>query len=52
MRGIFQPAIRELKEIDYQRQRPYTLDDSAPRTTFGLESTPWAGPLVLPCTCR
>ncbi len=42
VRGIFQPAIRELKETDYQRQRPYILDDSATHTTFGLEPTPWA----------
>jgi hypothetical protein len=39
--GLFQPAIRELKETDYQRDRPYILDDSAARTTFGLEPTPW-----------
>jgi nucleoside-diphosphate-sugar epimerase len=40
--GIFQPGIRELKETDYQRQRPYILDDAAARTTFALEPTPWA----------
>ena len=40
--GIFQPGIRELKETDYQRQRPYILDDGAARTTFALEPTPWA----------
>jgi nucleoside-diphosphate-sugar epimerase len=40
--GLFQPVIRELKETDYQRERPYLLDDSAARTTFGLEPTPWA----------
>ncbi len=40
--GLFQPMIRELKETDYQRERPYLLDDSAARTTFGLEPTPWA----------
>ena len=34
--------IRELKETDYQRERPYLLDDSAARATFGLEPTPWA----------
>ena len=34
--------IRELKETDYQRERPYVLDDSAARSTFGLEPTPWA----------
>lgn len=40
--GLFQPVIRELKETDYQRERPYILDDSAARSTFGLEPTPWA----------
>lgn len=40
--GLFQPVIRELKETDYQRERPYLLDDSAARATFGLEPTPWA----------
>jgi nucleoside-diphosphate-sugar epimerase len=39
--GLFQPMIRELKETDYQRTRPYLLDDSAARSTFGLEPTPW-----------
>ena len=40
--GLVQPMIRELKETDYQRERPYLLDDSAARATFGLEPTPWA----------
>ena len=40
--GLFQPVIRELKETDYQRERPYLLDDSAVRSTFGLAHTPWA----------
>lgn len=39
--GLVNPAIRELKETDYQRERPYVLDDSAARSTFGLEPTPW-----------
>lgn len=39
--GLFQPLIRELKETDYQRERPYLLDDSAARAAFGLEPTPW-----------
>jgi hypothetical protein len=44
--GLFQPAIRELKETDYQRDRPYILDDSAARTTFDLEPTPWTDVLA------
>jgi nucleoside-diphosphate-sugar epimerase len=39
--GLFQPVIRELKETEYQRERPYVLDDTAARETFGLEPTPW-----------
>jgi nucleoside-diphosphate-sugar epimerase len=40
--GVFQPVIRELKETDYQRERPYILDDRAARDTFGLEPTSWS----------
>ena len=40
--GAFQPVIRELKETDYQRRRPYILDDSAARATFGLEPVQWS----------
>lgn len=40
--GLVQPVIRELRETDYQRDRPYLLDDSAARATLGLEPTPWA----------
>lgn len=39
--GLVQPMLRELKETDYQRERPYLLDDSAARAEFGLEPTPW-----------
>jgi nucleoside-diphosphate-sugar epimerase len=39
--GLFVPIVRELKETDYQRTRPYLLDDTAARTTFGIEPTPW-----------
>lgn len=39
--GLFNPILRELKETDYQRRRPYLLDDRAARTTFGLQATPW-----------
>jgi nucleoside-diphosphate-sugar epimerase len=40
--GLFQPVMRELKETDYQRERPYVLDDTAARDTFGIEPTPWS----------
>ena len=39
--GLVQPVIRELRETDYQRDRPYLLDDTDARATFGLEPTPW-----------
>lgn len=39
--GLFQPVIREFKETEYQRERPYQLDDTAAREAFGLEPTPW-----------
>ncbi|MDO8309802.1 MAG: NAD-dependent epimerase/dehydratase family protein [Actinomycetota bacterium] len=39
--GLVNPLIRELKETGYQRTRPYLLDDTAARTTFGLMPTPW-----------
>jgi nucleoside-diphosphate-sugar epimerase len=39
--GLFQPTMRELKETDYQRERPYLLDESAARATFGIAPTPW-----------
>ena len=39
--GIVSPLFREFREMAYQMQRPYILDDSAARSTFGLEPTPW-----------
>lgn len=39
--GLVQPMLRELRETDYQRERPYLLDDSAARAEFGLDPTPW-----------
>ncbi len=40
--GLVNPFMRELKETDYQRERPYLLDESQARDAFGLEPTPWA----------
>lgn len=40
--GPFNPAIRELKETAYQRDRSFVIDDTAARTTFGIEPTPWS----------
>ena len=39
--GLFSPAIREMAETSYQRDRPFVMDDSAARVTFGLAPTPW-----------
>ncbi|MFZ0530660.1 MAG: NAD-dependent epimerase/dehydratase family protein [Propionicimonas sp.] len=40
------PLIRELQETEYQFTAPFVLDDSATRTTFGLEPTPWTDVLA------
>ena len=39
--GLFSSAIREMAETSYQRDRPFVMDDSAARMTFGLAPTPW-----------
>ena len=41
MLGVVNPLIRELRETSYQMDRPYLLDDSATRETFGILPTPW-----------
>jgi len=37
--GVFNPFIRELRTTRYQFVRPFVLDSSLARTTFGLEPT-------------
>lgn len=39
--GLVDPILREVRETAYQFDRPYLLDDSAARRTFGLAPTPW-----------
>lgn len=39
--GLFSPLLRELRELIYQWERPYVLDDSAARARFDIEPTPW-----------
>ncbi|MBO0608864.1 NAD-dependent epimerase/dehydratase family protein [Myceligenerans salitolerans] len=39
--GSVSPMMRELRELIYQFERPYVLDDSAARKRFGIEPTPW-----------
>jgi hypothetical protein len=33
--------MREMREIIYQWERPYVLDDTAARARFGIAPTPW-----------
>ncbi|MCL3818378.1 NAD-dependent epimerase/dehydratase family protein [Aeromicrobium wangtongii] len=37
----FTPMAREIADLAYQWERPYVLDDSAARTHFAMEPTPW-----------
>ncbi|WP_405014619.1 NAD-dependent epimerase/dehydratase family protein [Kitasatospora sp. NBC_01539] len=39
--GLVNPTVRALKETAYQLDRPFVVDSSAARRTFGLEPTPW-----------
>ena len=39
--ALFNPLMKALKETAYQFQRPYILDESAARKTFGMEPTEW-----------
>ncbi|SCL17326.1 Nucleoside-diphosphate-sugar epimerase [Micromonospora rhizosphaerae] len=37
--GFFNPAAREMLEVQYQLQRPFVLDSSAATAAFGIEPT-------------
>lgn len=39
--ALASPFMREMREIIYQWERPYVLDDSAARARFGITPTPW-----------
>jgi nucleoside-diphosphate-sugar epimerase len=39
--GTVVPALRELRETEYQFTAPYVLDSSDIERTFGLAPTPW-----------
>ena len=41
MPGIFVPAMGELKEMRYQWEEPYRVDDAKYRTTLGVSATPF-----------
>ncbi|MEU8436486.1 NAD-dependent epimerase/dehydratase family protein [Streptomyces sp. NPDC029216] len=38
--GLFSPLLRELKEIRYQFDRPFTVDSSAYEAAFAVRATP------------
>lgn len=38
--GLFNPAAREMLEMQYQLQRPFVLDSSAATVAFGIQPTP------------
>lgn len=39
--ALVSPFMREMREIIYQWERPYVVDDSAARARFGITPTPW-----------
>ena len=39
--GLFAPEMRELKEMRYQWEAPYLVDDTRFRAAFGVEATPF-----------
>lgn len=39
--ALVSPFMREMREIIYQWERPYVLDDTAARARFGIAPTPW-----------
>lgn len=41
MVGLVNPVVRGLRETGYQMERPYILDDTAARTTFAMQPSPW-----------
>ncbi len=38
--GLFMPVVRELKELDYEFEKPHVVDHSKIANAFGLEPTP------------
>jgi len=39
--GLAVPFLREFGEVRHQYERPWVVDDSAARATFGLDPMPW-----------
>lgn len=40
--SMFNPVVRELRDTDFQFAQPFIVDDSAIRSMFGIEPTPWS----------
>jgi nucleoside-diphosphate-sugar epimerase len=40
MVGLFVPIVREMKELAYEFEEPYVVDDSRFRTNFDTRTTP------------
>ena len=38
--GLFSPEVREVKEMLYEFEEPFVVDDSKFRTAFGASATP------------
>ena len=38
--GLFSPDVREFKEMLYEFEEPFVVDDSKFRTAFGVSATP------------
>jgi hypothetical protein len=38
--GVFMPLLREVKEMVYQFEEPYVVDDARFRARFGVQGTP------------
>jgi len=43
--SMFNPVVRELKDTDFQFAQPFIVDDSAIRSMFSIEPTPWSNGL-------
>ena len=40
MVGLFVPIVREMKEMAYEFDEPYVVDDTSFRAAFGAQTTP------------
>lgn len=47
MVGLFVPIVREMKEMAYEFEEPYIVDDSQFRQTFSAETRPFPQPWTI-----